>query len=73
MKKCRRCTKPATLHITEIRNGVVHDGRGGPGRWVLGSVADRVLRGATLPVLLVRVGMPTAEARASTAPTTAAD
>lgn len=23
MKKCRRCTKPATLHITEIRNGVV--------------------------------------------------
>ncbi|REJ71741.1 MAG: hypothetical protein DWQ34_27915 [Planctomycetota bacterium] len=22
MKKCRRCTKPATLHITEIRNGV---------------------------------------------------
>ncbi|MBL8848066.1 MAG: UvrB/UvrC motif-containing protein [Planctomycetaceae bacterium] len=21
MKKCRRCTKPATLHITEIRNG----------------------------------------------------
>ena len=27
MKKCRRCAKPATLHITEIRNGnagVVH-------------------------------------------------
>jgi len=27
MKKCRRCTKPATLHITEIRDGqagVVH-------------------------------------------------
>jgi protein arginine kinase activator len=23
MKKCRRCTKPATLHITEIRNGMV--------------------------------------------------
>jgi protein arginine kinase activator len=21
MKKCRRCTKPATMHITEIRNG----------------------------------------------------
>ena len=21
MKKCRRCTKPATMHITEIREG----------------------------------------------------
>jgi nucleotide-binding universal stress UspA family protein len=29
-------------------------GRGGLGRWVYGSVADRVLRLATLPVLLVR-------------------
>jgi nucleotide-binding universal stress UspA family protein len=29
-------------------------GRGGPGRWRYGSVADRVLRGADLPVLLVR-------------------
>ncbi len=25
MKKCRRCSKPATLHITEIRDGVVHE------------------------------------------------
>ncbi len=24
MKKCRRCSKPATLHITEIREGVAH-------------------------------------------------
>ena len=27
MKKCRRCTKPATLHVTEIREGeaaIVH-------------------------------------------------
>jgi nucleotide-binding universal stress UspA family protein len=32
-------------------------GRSGLGRWVLGSVADRVLRGATIPVLLVRAGM----------------
>lgn len=23
MKKCRRCTKPATLHITEIKSGAV--------------------------------------------------
>jgi nucleotide-binding universal stress UspA family protein len=29
-------------------------GRGGVGRWVFGSVADRVLRAATIPVLLVR-------------------
>ena len=25
MKKCRRCSKPATLHITEIREGVPHE------------------------------------------------
>ncbi len=31
-------------------------GRSGIGRWVFGSVADRVLRGATCPVLLVRAG-----------------
>lgn len=24
MKKCRQCAKPATLHITEIRDGEVH-------------------------------------------------
>ena len=29
-------------------------GRGGLGRWVYGSVADKVLRGADVPVLLVR-------------------
>jgi nucleotide-binding universal stress UspA family protein len=29
-------------------------GRSGLGRWVFGSVADRVLRGGTVPVLLVR-------------------
>lgn len=29
-------------------------GRGGVARWVMGSVADDVLRGATVPVLLVR-------------------
>lgn len=31
-------------------------GRSGLSRWVYGSVADRVLRGGTLPVLLVRAG-----------------
>ncbi|HBY99045.1 MAG TPA: hypothetical protein DEP84_34700 [Chloroflexi bacterium] len=29
-------------------------GRGGVARWVMGSVADEVLRGATVPVLLAR-------------------
>ncbi|MGD8968259.1 MAG: universal stress protein [Anaerolineae bacterium] len=29
-------------------------GYSGPRRWVLGSVADTVLRGADVPVLLVR-------------------
>lgn len=32
-------------------------GRSGISRWVFGSVADRVLRGATCPVLLVRAGL----------------
>jgi nucleotide-binding universal stress UspA family protein len=31
-------------------------GRSGIGRWVHGSVADKVLRGATVPVLLIRAG-----------------
>jgi nucleotide-binding universal stress UspA family protein len=29
-------------------------GHSGPSRWLMGSVADRVVRGATVPVLLVR-------------------
>lgn len=39
-------------------------GLGGPGRWVLGSVAEKVLRSALTPLLLVRVPVnatPTAE------------
>jgi nucleotide-binding universal stress UspA family protein len=31
-------------------------GRTGRGRWTLGSVADRVLRGSSMPILLVRAG-----------------
>ena len=31
-------------------------GRGGLGRWILGSVADRVLRAAYRPILLIRSG-----------------
>jgi nucleotide-binding universal stress UspA family protein len=29
-------------------------GQSGPSRWLMGSVADRVVRGAAVPVLLVR-------------------
>jgi len=29
-------------------------GRTGPSRWLLGSIADRVVRGAGMPVLMVR-------------------
>lgn len=36
-------------------------GRSGLGRWLFGSVADRVVRGADAPVLLVRSGMARAE------------
>ncbi len=31
-------------------------GRSGVGRWVMGSVADRVLRASQIPVLLIRSG-----------------
>jgi nucleotide-binding universal stress UspA family protein len=37
-------------------------GRGGLGRWAVGSVADRVLQSACMPVLLVRAGSPPAHA-----------
>jgi nucleotide-binding universal stress UspA family protein len=33
-------------------------GRSGAGRWIMGSVADRVLRASHIPVLLIRSGMP---------------
>lgn len=36
-------------------------GRGGLGRWLYGSVADRVVRGAGVPVLLIRSGIPARE------------
>lgn len=33
-------------------------GRSGPSRWLMGGVADRVVRGANVPVLLVRTVKP---------------
>jgi nucleotide-binding universal stress UspA family protein len=40
-------------------------GRTGVSRWVLGSVAEKVLRASTIPLLLVRApGAPPPEARA---------
>jgi nucleotide-binding universal stress UspA family protein len=41
-------------------------GRGGLSRWLLGSVAEDVLRHAPVPVLLVRAGIDAAEATAGT-------
>ena len=46
-------------------------GRGGVPRWFLGSVAEAVVRHATVPVLLVRATEPSAS-RNRTAPATAA-
>ena len=37
-------------------------GRSGFSRWLMGSVADRVVRGATVPVLLVRAAKEKTEA-----------
>lgn len=36
-------------------------GRSGLSRWLMGSIADRVVRGATVPVLLVCVTVAEAE------------
>lgn len=45
------------VETSEVDLIVLSDhGRSGLTRWLVGSVADRVLRGAGVPVLLVRVG-----------------
>jgi nucleotide-binding universal stress UspA family protein len=46
----------ATAHQADLIVMSTH-GRGGLGRWVYGSVADRILRAAELPILLVRAGI----------------
>jgi nucleotide-binding universal stress UspA family protein len=61
----------ATAHRADLIVMSTH-GRSGLGRWVLGSVADRVLRGATLAVLLVRAGVASAAEPTAPAPTTTA-
>jgi nucleotide-binding universal stress UspA family protein len=43
-------------------------GRTGPARWALGSVADRVLQGARIPVLLTRAPKETDETRGTKEP-----
>ncbi|MFW6320781.1 MAG: universal stress protein [Halohasta sp.] len=48
-------------------------GRGGLDRLLLGSVAEKVVRGASVPVMTVRVGDDPAEVAAPTAETGAAD
>jgi nucleotide-binding universal stress UspA family protein len=48
----------AIIEFTRTKGGdlvaMSTHGRTGPSRWLLGSVADRVVRGAGVPVLLVR-------------------
>jgi nucleotide-binding universal stress UspA family protein len=46
-------------------------GRSGPSRWLFGSVAARVLRGASIPLLVVRHAVPANEEIPSTSGTTA--
>jgi nucleotide-binding universal stress UspA family protein len=66
---------PAHEAITEFAEAndvdlivICSRGQSGPSRWLMGSVADRVVRGAAVPVLLVRAsernhfGTPTQEA-----------
>jgi nucleotide-binding universal stress UspA family protein len=52
---------PAHEAITEFAEAndvdlivICSRGESGPSRWLMGSVADRVVRGATIPVMLVR-------------------
>ena len=47
------CTNPVDLILICSR------GRSGLSRWLMGSVADRVVRGANVPVLLVRAAKET--------------
>ena len=54
--------EPVAEHILDMAERLDVDtiimsthGRGGIGRWVYGSVADKVLRHANVPVLLIRV------------------
>jgi nucleotide-binding universal stress UspA family protein len=43
----------ARVHAVDLIALATH-GHGGVARWLLGGVADKVVRGATLPVLLYR-------------------
>jgi nucleotide-binding universal stress UspA family protein len=59
----------AILHFAETNDVdlivICSRGQSGPSRWLMGSVADRVVRGATMPVLLVQAqsnGRPQPEA-----------
>jgi nucleotide-binding universal stress UspA family protein len=53
--------EPAAKHILDIANKIEADlivmsthGRSGLQRWMFGSVAERVTRQATIPILLIR-------------------
>lgn len=59
------CEGPVAEAILEQAEALAADlivmsthGRGGVRRWVYGSVAERVLQGATCPILLIRAAAP---------------
>ncbi len=49
------------LELSDPAIAMTTHGRSGLGRWLFGSVADRVVRGAGIPVLLIRSSMPQRE------------
>ncbi|MCX7622483.1 MAG: universal stress protein [Thermomicrobium sp.] len=49
------------LELPDPAIAMTTHGRSGLGRWLYGSVADRVVRGAGVPVLLIRSSMPQRE------------
>ena len=56
----------ARVHGVDLIAMATH-GRSGIQRWVLGSVAEAVLRAAPVPVLLLRLGAPVAQEAEATA------
>lgn len=59
------CTGPVAETILDYARDISADiivmsthGRSGLARWFIGSIADKIVRGATLPVLLARPDLP---------------
>jgi nucleotide-binding universal stress UspA family protein len=72
----RRAGEHAHADLVAVAQRLGHQGiavhtRRLRGRWAPGSTADRVRRGATMPVLLVRAGVPAADEASVAAPAAA--